>query len=272
MLCSIRSVGRTQCCDCFLLGCQHSQVLTYISCTLPKVKFPQQLSDLRPISLCNVSSKIFSKILYTTLALVLPKIISVNRFGLCKCQTNFENILFAQEIIDDFDREQKGGNSVMKFEMAKVYDRVTWPFLSQVMRGLGFSEAWVQMVLSFQPSNEKIGFFRSMGTNGVETNLMQLVFYHCKCSEAWLLKSTNGLRQGDPGPPSLFVISFQLLFSMLNKLLTKKGFASFLMHMKGPLVSHLSFANDMILFVSGKFGTIKLIMKTLELYESTSKF
>jgi len=88
--------------------------------------------------------------------------------------------LFAQEIINDFDKEQKGGNSVMKFDMAKVYDSVTWPFLSQVMRRLGFSEAWYKWYKSFQPSNEEIGFFRSMGTNGVETHLMKLVFYHCK--------------------------------------------------------------------------------------------
>lgn len=36
------------------------------------------------------------------------------------------------------------------------------------------------------------------------------------------------------------------------------------------MINHLSFADDIILFASGKSSTIKLIMKTLELYESTS--
>lgn len=43
---------------------------------IPKIDHPQKISDLRLISLCNVSSKIISKILNSRLVNLLPKIIS----------------------------------------------------------------------------------------------------------------------------------------------------------------------------------------------------
>lgn len=177
---------------------------------LPNVEFPQQLSDLSSISLCNVSSKIFSKILNARLALVLPKIISMNQSGFIRGREISENIMLAQEIINDFDKEQKCENLVMKLDMAKAYDRVAWPFLCQVMRILGFSETWILMVLCHISCN-----WYSIIVNGQRHGFFQ---------------STNGLRQGDPISPSLFVISAELLSTMLNKLLTKRGFACFTMH------------------------------------------
>ncbi|XP_060190445.1 uncharacterized protein LOC132619611 [Lycium barbarum] len=74
---------------------------------IPKVDFPQQLTDLRPISLCNVSSKSFAKILNARLSLVLPKIISFNQSGFINGRFILENIQLAQEIIKDIKKSQK---------------------------------------------------------------------------------------------------------------------------------------------------------------------
>lgn len=46
---------------------------------IPKVKNPEKLKDLRPISLCNVVYKIASKVLSNRLKLILPDIISQNQ-------------------------------------------------------------------------------------------------------------------------------------------------------------------------------------------------
>lgn len=42
---------------------------------IPKVESPRYWSEFRPISLCNVSNKIFTKILSNRLSALLPKII-----------------------------------------------------------------------------------------------------------------------------------------------------------------------------------------------------
>lgn len=42
---------------------------------IPKVHNPENLQDLRPISLCNVVYKIISKLLTSRLKIILPEII-----------------------------------------------------------------------------------------------------------------------------------------------------------------------------------------------------
>ncbi|XP_070029459.1 uncharacterized protein [Nicotiana sylvestris] len=51
---------------------------------LPKIDNPKTMSDIRPISLGNVSCKIISKLLNSRLSPLLPKLISSNQFGFIK--------------------------------------------------------------------------------------------------------------------------------------------------------------------------------------------
>lgn len=100
---------------------------------LPKVQHPNRLAAFRPISLSNFSNDIISKLLYNRLAPILSKIISFNQSGFVRGRSISENIMLAEEIIHGIKKPKKGDNVVIKLDMAKAYDRISWFFICLVL-------------------------------------------------------------------------------------------------------------------------------------------
>lgn len=96
---------------------------------LPKVEGASTWREFRPISLCNVSSKVISKLLSSRLNLLLPKLVSPWQSGCVPGRNIADNILVAQELVSDLDRRLKNPNMIFKLDMEKAYDRVEWSFL-----------------------------------------------------------------------------------------------------------------------------------------------
>lgn len=114
---------------------------------IPKVESPTTFFQLRPISLSNFSSKVISKIVSNRLTNLLPKIISKNQTGFIKGRLITENILLTQEIIQNIKSKNKGGNVVIKLDMVKAYDKVSSQFLTFVLRKMGFTKNFTNMIL-----------------------------------------------------------------------------------------------------------------------------
>ncbi|XP_059306367.1 uncharacterized protein LOC132057781 [Lycium ferocissimum] len=102
--------------------CGH-ELPRYITCTnlvlLPKNKEINTSSDMRPISLSNFTSNVFS-----SLVQFLPSIISPQQSGFVKCRSFVEHIILVQEIVHDIRIRGKPANVVIKLDMAKSYDRI----------------------------------------------------------------------------------------------------------------------------------------------------
>lgn len=113
---------------------------------IPKVDNPESFKDLHPINLCNFSSKGISKLLASRLAKVLPYIISSEQSGFTKGRLIFDNILSAQELVKSINNKVRGGNVILKVDVNKAYDTLSWMGLSRIMRKMGFDEVWIDRI------------------------------------------------------------------------------------------------------------------------------
>ncbi|XP_060179779.1 uncharacterized protein LOC132609685 [Lycium barbarum] len=134
--------------------------------------------------------------------------------------------------------------------MAKAYDRLSWDFLISVLRKFGFSEIWIDLMWGLISE-----VWYSIVINGVRRG-----FY----------TSSQGLKQGDPLSPSLFIIAAEVLTRSLNSLNNEPDFIPFHMNKRGPQINHLAYADDIVIFCSGKQSSINLVMSHIEKYENAS--
>lgn len=159
---------------------------------LPKNEIPRTFLDIRPISLSGFVNKVISMVVCDRLVNFLPKIISQSKYLLIK------NVVLAQEIKRDINRRNKHTNVVIKLDMTKAYDKVSWIYLTKVLRKFGFCKVLIDMVWRL-PSNN----WYSVLVNGLSHGLFQ---------------STKGLEQGDPLSSTLFIIASEVMTRGLNNL------------------------------------------------------
>ncbi|KAG6466890.1 hypothetical protein ZIOFF_075312 [Zingiber officinale] len=216
---------------------------------IPKVDSAQRWRDFRPISLCNVSYKIISKLMAQRMASVLGKVISPAQSGFVPGRLISDNILMAQELDHKLNYHIRGGNLILKLDMAKAYDRVQWGVLFRVMVAFGFSEAVIAFIRRCVTSS-----WFSVLVNG------QL---------SGFFRSQRGLRQGDPISPFLFILAAELLSRGIEAL-----FAAYpgMAYATGcdMRVSHLAYADDVVIFLNGSLDCVRRGKEFLDRYEAQS--
>jgi hypothetical protein len=111
---------------------------------IPEVRNPQELTQFRPIALCNVLYKICSKVILNHLRGILNDIISEEQSTFVPGRLITNNALIAYESIHYLKHKKgKSGACTVKLDMVKAYDRVEWHYLCCIMRQLGFREGLV---------------------------------------------------------------------------------------------------------------------------------
>nr|XP_009615408.1 uncharacterized protein LOC104108129 [Nicotiana tomentosiformis] len=178
---------------------------------LPKKQRSESFSDLRPISLSNFINK---------------------------------------EIVTDIRKRGKPANVVIKLDISKAYDRVSWKYLIQVLRKMGFAEHFITLTWNLLSNN-----WYSVLVNGQSSGFF---------------KSTRGVKQGDPLSTALFILSVEVLSRSLNRLFEDESFWGFGMPEWTEHLNHLAYADDTIIFTSAHQPSFMKIMTVLRSYEQIS--
>ena len=83
-------------------------------------------------------------------------------------------------------------------------------------------------------------------------------------------RSTRGLRQRDPISPALFVIAADYLSRALDKPILGKKDMLFKTTLHGPTISHLAYADDILIFTQGSARVMRRLRVCLAEYERAS--
>ena len=134
---------------------------------------------------------------------------------------------------------------MLKLDMAKAYDRVSWLHLTRVLRQFGFGERFIDMTWRLVSN-----VWFSVMVNGAAYGLF---------------KSSRGLRQGNPLSPALFVIGAEVLSRELNNLASQPCFQGFGVPQGCPGVTHLAFADDMLILANGSTASLHRVMRVLDM-------
>lgn len=134
---------------------------------IPKVDAPLNLTQYRPISLCNVLYRILAKVLANRLKQVTSTCISPAQSAFVPGRQILDSVIIAHELIHALKNKRKGKNGflILKLDMSTAFDRVEWQFLGRMMMSMGFCPTWINWILncisttsySFNLNGQKIG-------------------------------------------------------------------------------------------------------------------
>ncbi|KAL9670268.1 hypothetical protein QQ045_007819 [Rhodiola kirilowii] len=219
---------------------------------VPKNRSPKRMEEFRPISLCNVSAKIMSKILANRLKASLPSLISETQSAFVPGRLISDNILLAHEVIHYIKgrRNQKNGFFSIKTDMSKAYDRMEWSFLKMMMGRLGFPTSWTNLVMECISS----------------------VKYKVKLNDMIIdiPSPERGLRQGDPLSPYLFLLCSEWLSLRIEGEVAGGRLKGVRICQGAPVISHLFFADDSVFFMKGTEQNASRLKTIFREYEDLS--
>ena len=233
----------------FRYGFLPKGVNSTILALIPKKLDSLEMKDYRPIACCNVLYKVVSKILANRLKRLLPRMIVENQSAFVQGRLLMENVLLASELVKDYHKDGITPRCVMKIDISKAFDSVQWDFVLKCLGALGFPARfihWIKLCIttpsfSVQVNGDLAGYFQS----------------------------SRGLRQGCSLSPYLFVLSMNVLSRKFDKAVEERKF----MYHPGCQrlsLTHLCFADDLMVFVEGSKESIKGALSVYDVFEEWS--
>lgn len=213
---------------------------------IPKCENPVSLSDFRPISLIGCMYKILSKVLAARFKPNLNTFVGEVQSAFTGGRNIQDSILIANEIVDGWKKRKVRG-LIINLDLEKAFDNINWTFMFRMLRMLGYPDKWI------------LWMHECLST--------ALVSILVNGSPSKQFRMQKGIRQGDPLSPFLFIIGAESLNCIFQGAIHQGTIKGLRIGVDGPLLTHLQFANDTLVFCGAdleEFKNIKCLLKGFE--------
>ncbi|KAK1574356.1 hypothetical protein QYE76_018595 [Lolium multiflorum] len=191
---------------------------------IPKKPDAMEFKDYRPISLVHSFAKLFSKVMANRLRRRLGEVVSSNQSAFVRGRSLHDNFILVRQVARKINQRRQTG--VLLKDLTRAFDSISWSFLFEVLRRMGFGERflkWVALLLSTANTRVLV--------NGVPGER----FVHVR-----------GLRQGDPTSPMLFVAAMEVLTAVIKKAAERQLFSGLAGILERQRIS--IYADDVVIF------------------------
>jgi len=195
---------------------------------IPKIPNPEQVTQFRPIGLCNVVYKVITKCIVNKLKRVLPVLISPYQSSFVPGRRITDNVIVMQEILHSMRRKSGSvGWMAIKLDLEKAYDRLRWGFIHETLLKMHLPRLLVEVIM-----------------NCVSSSTLNIL-WNGEPSEKF--RPSRGVRQGDPLSPYLFVACLEHLSQLIEASCIEGEWRAIPITRGGTRLSHLMFADDVVL-------------------------
>lgn len=203
-------------------------------------------SSYRPISLLNIDTKLYAKILAERLKGSMNALISPDQVGFIPKREGKDNGVRTLLMLQ---KTGEGGppGLLLSIDAEKAFDRVDWGFMFLTLENMGLGPKMIQRIKTLYqyPTAE-------VGVNGVMSQPFEMA---------------NGTRQGCPLSPLLFVLSMEPLLATIRADPEIRGFRFGKDEHKVA-----AFADDILFYVADPITTLPKLMIALKEYGELSNF
>ncbi|GMI76197.1 hypothetical protein HRI_001289000 [Hibiscus trionum] len=218
---------------------------------IPKNDRPEAFSGFRPINLCTVLYKLLTKVVARRLKPLFPLLICPNQTSFIAGRSIVDNIIVNQEAIHSMrTAKNKQGWMAIKVDLEKAFDRLQWDFIEDSMLAAGFPPGIRRIIMD------------CISSSGIQ------VQWNGKLSR--LFHPSQGIRQGDPLSPYLFVLAMERLGHLISASVQQGCWHPYRFTRNDSPLSHLFFANGLILYARADIQQAQIINEILTYFGAHS--